>query len=71
MEQAVDATAKLGHHAHRDYQETPKAFTRYKNVLRKDGDQEQWGFLIHTFTLYSFLHPSYKVNHLRVHPKPD
>jgi hypothetical protein len=69
MEEAVEATAKLRNHAHRDYQLIPKAFKRYENVLEKDGDREQWGSLIHTFTLHPFLHPGYETTIYEYLPK--
>jgi hypothetical protein len=54
MEEAIEATAKARKAAHWDYQVIPDAFKRYKNVLEKDGEKEQWGFLIDTLTLYPF-----------------
>jgi hypothetical protein len=69
MEKAVEATTKLRNHAHWDHQLIPEAFTRYENVLEKDGDREQWGSLIHTFTLYPFLHPDYKTTIYEYLPK--
>jgi hypothetical protein len=69
MEEAVEATIKLRNHAHRDYQLIPGAFERYENVLEKDREREQWGSLIHTFTLYPFLHPGYETTIYEYLPK--
>jgi hypothetical protein len=60
MEEAIEATAKARKAAHRDYQEIPQAFKRYESVVEKDGEREQWGSLVDTFTLYPFLHAGYK-----------
>jgi hypothetical protein len=51
MEEAIEATAKAGKAAHRDYQVIPDALKRYKNVLENDGEKEQWGSLIDALTL--------------------
>jgi hypothetical protein len=70
MEQAIGATAKLKNPAHRDNQEIPNAFKRYENVLEKDGEREQWGSLIDTFTLYPFLHAGYEETIYEYIPNP-
>jgi hypothetical protein len=54
QEEAIQATAKEKKAAHRDYQVIPDAFKRFKNVLEKDGEKEQWGSLIDTLTFHRF-----------------